>query len=182
MNLFEDLSGFSAIKIGEKAPDFNLFSNSGEEWRLSEQGGKVTALLFYPQNETLVCTRQLCSVRDNWADYLQTKASVVGISPATIEEHLQFAGHHRLPLPLLADVNRKITGIYGRHWLMPLCFTRAVVIVDAKGIIRDRKVMLRAFRPTDRSVLASIYAARSDLLYEHYETIKDSYRRNNFSE
>jgi thioredoxin-dependent peroxiredoxin len=182
MGLFNDSSEVSGIEIGEKAPDFTLFSNSGEEWRLSEQNGKVTALLFYPQNETLVCTRQLCSVRDSWTDYLETKASVVGISCATIEEHQQFSKNYRLPLPLLADVDRKITGLYGKHWLMPIQFTRAIVIVDAKGIIRHRKIMLRAFRPTDKSVLASIYAARTDLLYENYEMIKESYRRNKISE
>ena len=182
MSLFDDSSEVSGIAVGEKAPDFTLFSSSGEEWRLSEQNGKVTALLFYPKNETLVCTRQLCSVRDSWTDYLETKASVVGISPATIEEHLQFSKNYRLPLPLLADIDRKITGLYGKHWLVPVRFTRAIVIVDAKGIVRHRKIMLRAFRPTDKSVLASIYAARTDLLDEHYETIKDSYRRRNFSE
>ncbi len=182
MSLFDDSIKVSGVEIGEKAPDFTLFSNSGEEWHLSEQCGKVTALLFYPKNETLVCTRQLCSVRDSWTDYLETKASVIGISSATIEEHQQFSKNYSLPLPLLADVDRKITGLYAKHWLMPVRFTRAIVIVDAKGIIRHRKIMLRAFRPTDKSVLASIYAARTDLLYEHYETIKDSYRRNKFSE
>lgn len=179
MKLFESSNKVFGVAIGEKAPDFVLLSNGGKEWRLSEQMGTVTALLFYPQNETLVCTRQLCSVRDTWTDYLETKAAVVGISPATIEEHQKFSANHNLPLPLLADVDRKITGLYGKHWLLPIQLTRAVVIVDAKGIIRNRKIMLRAFRPTDRSVLASIYAARTDSLYEHYETIKDSYRRSN---
>jgi peroxiredoxin Q/BCP len=182
MSLLESSSEASGIAIGEKAPDFILFNNSGEKWRLSEQCGKVTALLFYPQNETLVCTRQLCAVRDNWADYLETKASIVGVSPATIEEHQQFAGNHNLPLPLLADIDRRVTAIYGKHWLMPINFTRAIVIVDAKGIVRHRKIILRAFRPTDRNVLASIYAARTDSLHEHYETIKDSYRRTNIFE
>lgn len=75
-------------EVGEKAGDFVLKNQTGENWRLSDYLGQVVALLFYPKNETLVCTKQLCSVRDNWTDYLETKAVVVGISPATVEEHL----------------------------------------------------------------------------------------------
>lgn len=159
------------LKIGDKAPDFALISLNGEEWHLSEQIGKVTALLFYPKNETLVCTKQLCSVRDNWSDYIKTKAVVVGISHGTVDEHRLFSRRHQLPLSLLADVDRKVTETYGRHWIMPISFTRAIVIVDAKGFIRHRKIMLRAFRPTDKSVLASIYAARTDSLQESFEAI-----------
>lgn len=157
------------FKVGDKAQDFVLNTLKGNEWRLSAQLGKVTALLFYPKNETLVCTRQLCSVRDHWEDYLKTKAVVVGISPGTIHEHQNFALHHRLPFTLLADTGREITKNYCWHKFMPVRLTRAIVIIDAKGIIRYRKVMLRAFRPTDKSVLASIYAARTDALQENFE-------------
>ena len=167
------------MEVGEKAPDFVLDTERGQEWRLSEHLGNVTALLFYPKNETLVCTRQMCSVRDNWLDYLEAKAAVVGISPGSVEEHRSFSRHHNLPLPLLVDVNREVTGVYGCHWLFPMQFTRAVVIIDAKGIIRHRKIMLRAFRPTDKSVLASIHAARTDSLREHYRLIKESYKIRN---
>jgi len=178
----DDSNESSLIEVGSKAPDFVLDNERGEKWRLSENLGVVTALIFYPKNETLVCTRQMCSIRDNWVDYLEAKANVVGISPGTVEEHLSFSRHHQLPLPLLVDTNSKITKLYSSHWLFPLCFTRAVVIIDAKGIIRNRKIMLSAFRPTDKSVLASIHAARTDNFYEHYSLIKESYSRGRSSE
>lgn len=178
----DDSDDCSTVEVGEKGPDFTLDSERGEKWRLSEQSGTVTALLFYPKDETLVCTRQMCSVRNNWADYLEAKAAVVGISSGTIEEHLIFSQKHRLPLPLLTDVNREVTSIYGRHWLFPMQLTRAVVIIDAKGIVRHREVMLRAFRPPDKSVLTSIHAARTDSLDEHYRRLTESYKiRNPFS-
>ncbi len=161
-----------SVGVGEKAPDFELQTEKGEKWRLSEQSGNVVALLFYPKDETLVCTKQLCSVRDNWSDYLETKALVVGVSPGNIEEHKAFAKRHRLPIPLLADINRSVTNTYNFHWLFPTIFTRAIVIVDAKGVIRSRKIMLRAFRPTDRSVITSIYAARADALSETYDALR----------
>ena len=156
----EDVS----VRVGMPAPDFNLPTEKDVEWRLSEQRGKIVVLLFYPGNETLVCTKQLCSVRDYWEDYLKTKAVVVGISPGTSEEHLQFSSNHNLPLPLLADRNREVTKIYGQHRLFPINFTRAVIVIDAKGIVRAQKIMLRAFRPTDGEVLSAIRSARADAM------------------
>jgi thioredoxin-dependent peroxiredoxin len=157
--------------VGSPAPDFELETNKGERWRLSDHLGNVAALLFYPKDETLVCTRQLCSVRDNWVDYLKTKAIVVGISPGTADVHDEFSRHHNLPIPLLADTERTVTKMYSSHWLFPLSFMRGIVIVDAKGIIRAKKTMLRAFRPTDRSVIKDIYAARADQLHETFDAL-----------
>ncbi len=158
-SFYEDSDDFSAPQVGRKAPDFALLNERGKRWRLSDHLGNVTVLLFYPKNETLVCTKQMCSVRDNWSAYLESKASVVGISPGTVEEHLIFSQRHHLPMPLLVDVNREVTIAYGSHWLFPIYFTRAVVVIDPKGIVRFRRVMLRAFHPSNKSILASIRAA-----------------------
>ncbi len=167
----EDSVNSPEIEIGNKAPDFKLKDEKGKEWRLSDQIGQVTAILFYPKNETLVCTKQLCSLRDNWSDYLESKAIVVGVSPGRTEEHLQFARRYNLPLPLLADSDKNVTKLYMNHWLYPVSFTRGIVVIDAKGIIRSKKIMLRAFRPADRSVITAIHAARADALYENYDSI-----------
>ena len=136
--LGRELEKGARVSVGEKAPDFELRTEKGEKWRLSDQVGNVVALLFYPKDETLVCTRQLCSVRDNWADYLGTKAQIIGISPGNVDEHRAFASRHQLPIPLLADVDRKVTETYNFHWIFPTFFTRAIVIADAKGNIRSR--------------------------------------------
>ena len=63
---------------GSTAPDFCLQDTNGNQWRLSDKLGCVVLLLFYPANETLMCTKQLCSVRDNWAKYLETKKKKLG--------------------------------------------------------------------------------------------------------
>src|SRR5688572_31793337 len=68
------------LNLNEPAPDFTLKDGDAREWRLTDQRGKVVVLLFYPGDETPVCTRQMCSVRDRWADYQATSAEVVGIS------------------------------------------------------------------------------------------------------
>lgn len=161
-----------SVNVGLRAPEFVLKTDQGIEWRLSEHVGNVVVLLFYPQNETLVCTKQLCSVRDNWDKYVETKAQIVGISPGTPEEHKNFSNSRQLPIPLLADPGRAVTSIYGKHWLFPINVTRAVVVIDASGIIRNRDIMLRAFRPLDSQVITDIYAARGDAFHDKYQKLK----------
>ena len=165
------------VEIGALAPDFTLETAGRQPWRLSDHRGKVVALLFYPKDETLVCTKQLCSVRDNWDDYLKTKAVIVGISPGTVDEHEQFARNHHLPLSLLADSDGEVTRLYTQTRWLPIWFTRAIVVIDAKGIIRTRKVMLRARRPTDYSVIADIYGAQTDLHLARYDEILVQHRK-----
>jgi len=167
----------SIVSVGEKAPDFALNDGNGNEWRLADQAGSVTVLLFYPQNETLVCTKQLCSVRDNWNAYLETKAVIVGISPPAKESHVDFGYRHGLPLPLLIDDQRAVTRQFAKHAFFPISFTRAVVVVDAKGIVRSKEVMLRAFRPKDETVITSIYAARGDAISDRYEKLRSRAKR-----
>ena len=171
-NIVEKSEVEVSANVGLRAPEFVLKTDQGTEWRLSDHIGNVVVLLFYPQNETLVCTKQLCSVRDNWNKYVETKAEIVGISPGTPEEHKNFSNSRQLPIPLLADPGRKITSIYGKHWLFPINFTRAVVVIDAHGVIRNRDVMLRAFRPSDSQVITDIYAARGDALHDKYAKLK----------
>ncbi|HMQ02499.1 MAG TPA: peroxiredoxin [Pyrinomonadaceae bacterium] len=161
------------IEEGSRAPDFELRSDSGGAWRLSDQLGSVVALLFYPGDETLMCTRQLCSVRDHWQEYLETKAVIVGVSPGPPDQHAAFSARHRLPIPLLADADSGVTETYCSHWLFPLFFMRGIVVIDAKGMVRTRRTMLRAFRPTDRSVITAIYAARGDALQDRYRDLAD---------
>ncbi|HQZ96912.1 MAG TPA: peroxiredoxin [Pyrinomonadaceae bacterium] len=169
--LYVDGTGVG-VKVGAIAPDFTLKTSTNEDWKLSDHLGSVTVLLFYPQNETLVCTKQLCSVRDHWEDYLATKATIIGVSPADPEEHFQFAKRRKLPIPLLADPGRTVTRIFGRHWLFPISFTRAVVVIDAKGMVRNCDVMLRAFRPLDEKIITDIYAARGDAFNDKYDQIR----------
>lgn len=166
-------NGSIRLRAGMPAPAFILKNERNEDWSLSDHFGKVTVLLFYPQNETLVCTRQLCAVRDNWRYYLETDATIVGISPATPGEHEQFSQRRKLPIPLLSDPGRQITRQYGKHRLFPISLTRAVVVIDAKGIIRNRDVMLRAFRPSDEQLITDIYAARGDALNETYAELRN---------
>jgi peroxiredoxin Q/BCP len=146
---------------GNPAPDFTLPDGDGASFRLSEQRGKVVVLLFYPGDETPVCTRQMCSVRDRWEDYSATGAEVVGISTNTVESHKNFAAHHDLPLRLLADVDRKVADMYGAQSLIPGKVARSVFVIDAQGVIRYRDVRpLGIFKPKDDDIINAIKAAQ----------------------
>lgn len=147
-------------QVGAAAPDFNLKDGSGGEWRLSDNRGKVVVLLFYPGDETPICTRQMCSVRDRWEDYAATGAEVVGISTDSVESHQEFAKHHDLPLRLLSDSDQAIANLYGARSLIPGKVARSVFVIDAKGTIRHRDVRpLGLFRPKDDEVIKAIREA-----------------------
>ena len=155
------MSENNGAQVGAIAPDFTLKDGQGAEWRLSDSRGKVTVLLFYPGDETPVCTRQMCSVRDRWADYSEMGAEVVGISTDTVESHRQFAEHHGLPLRLLADTGGRVSKAYDATSWLPNRSARAVFVIDARGIIRYRKVQpLSLFRPNDDEIIAAIRAAQ----------------------
>ena len=143
------------------APDFVLPDGEGAQWRLSDHRGKVVVLLFYPGDETPVCTRQMCSVRDRWDDYAATGAEVVGISTDTVESHQSFAQHHKLPLRLLSDEGGEVSKLYGARSLIPGKVARSVFVIDRNGILRYRDVRpLGLFRPKDDDVIRAIREAQ----------------------
>lgn len=155
------MSESTKASIGSAAPDFTLRDGDGHEWRLSDQLGKVVVLLFYPGDETPVCTRQMCSVRDRWEDYQATGAAVVGLSTNSVESHKNFAEHHELPLRLLADADRKVADAYGANSLIPGKVARSVFVIDANGVVRYRDVRpLGLFRPKDDEIINAIRAAQ----------------------
>jgi len=148
--------------VADAAPDFTLSDGDGNPWNLNGNRGKVVVLLFYPGDETPICTRQMCSVRDRWEDYAATGAEVVGISTDSVESHRKFAEHHDLPLRLLSDAKGEVAKLYGAQSLIPGKVARSVFVIDPKGIIRHRDVRpLGLFRPKDDEVIEAIKKAQS---------------------
>ena len=150
-----------SLPLGTPAPDISLPDSDGKTWSLSDQRGKVVVLLFYPGDETPICTKQMCSVRDRWEDYRATGAEVVGISTDSVESHKKFAQHHDLPLRLLSDARGEASSRYGARSLIPGKVARSVFVIDAQGILRYSDVRpLGLFRPKDDSTIAAIKAAQ----------------------
>jgi thioredoxin-dependent peroxiredoxin len=122
--------------VGDPAPDFELEGTAGP-FRLSDHRGERVVLLFYPGDNTAVCTKQFCSYRDNAEAFGALDATVVGISSQDLGSHRDFSAKHDLNVPLLADRGGAVAKDYGAH--APVVGTkRAVVIVDEEGIVRHR--------------------------------------------
>lgn len=149
------------MNSGDTAPDFSLKGGDGNKWSLSDHRGKIVVLLFYPGDNTPVCTAQLCSVRDHWSEYQATGAEVVGISMDSVDSHNGFAEEKQLPLRLLSDENGEVSAKYGAKSWLPGRSARAVVVINKEGKIAYHKVQpLSLFRPADEDVLAAIRAAQ----------------------
>ena len=156
------MSKTTSVQVGDQAPDFKLRDGNGNQWSLADQRGKTVVLLFYPGDETPICTRQMCSVRDRWEDYSSTGAEVVGLSTDSVESHKKFAEHHELPLRLLSDAGGEVARQYGAQSLIPGKVARSVFVIDREGMIRYRDVRpLGLFRPKDDDVLKAIAAANT---------------------
>lgn len=147
-------------KVGNAAPDFTLSDGNGEVWALSNYKGHTVVLLFYPGDNTPVCTAQLCSVRDHWSEYQATGAEVVGISTDSVESHSSFAEKNQLPLPLLSDPDGKVSAAFDMKSWLPGRSARGVVVIDKEGKVAYHKVQaVSLFKPSDADVLAAIKAA-----------------------
>ncbi|MGO9490459.1 MAG: peroxiredoxin [Solirubrobacteraceae bacterium] len=122
-------------QVGEQAPDFELAGTDGT-FRLSDHRGERVVLLFYPGDNTPVCTKQFCSYRDRAEDFASLNATVVGISAQDVASHEQFAAKNSLNVPLLADVDGAVASKYSAHGRMGV--KRAVIVIDEQGIVRHR--------------------------------------------
>ena len=148
--------------IGSIAPNFSLKDGDNQSWNLGDHRGKVVVLIFYPADETPVCTRQLCAVRDRWEDYTESGAEVVGISANTVESHKSFAENHDLPLSLLSDPNLEVAKMYSAMSAIPGKMGRAVVVIDKQGRVSYRKLrplIGLVIKPRDDETIAAIKAA-----------------------
>lgn len=136
------------LRIGERAPDFALQDQDGNSVSLASLTGKNIVLVFYPADETLVCTKQLCEFRDSWALAQEKDAVVFGVNPAGAERHASFRSHHQFPFPLLVDSGQEVAS---RYHASGLIVKRTVYLIGKSGKIR----YARRGKPDPSDVLAA---------------------------
>lgn len=124
-------------QVGEQAPDFELPGTDGP-FKLSEHRGERVVLLFYPGDNTLVCTKQFCSYRDRADDFAALDATVVGISSQNLDSHEAFAAKHGLNVPLLADTDKAVAKAYSAYAPRLGATKRAAIVIDEDGVVRHR--------------------------------------------
>ena len=101
------------VEEGTQAPDFELTSDTGEQVRLSALRGKPVVLYFYPKDDTPGCTTQACGIRDQFGEFEDAGAVVLGVSPDDVASHEKFKQKYSLPFTLLADVDHRVADEYG---------------------------------------------------------------------
>lgn len=144
-----------AVTLGDIAPDFTLPGTGGRSYSLSEYKGRPVVVVFYPGDDTAVCTKQLTSYSNELSAFDQVGAQVLAISAQDIESHERFAAKHGFGFPLLADTDKSVATLYGT--VGPLGFPRrSVFVVDGEGIIRyaHRAIAGLTFRPVEELVEA----------------------------
>jgi peroxiredoxin Q/BCP len=101
------------IEEGTHAPDFDLATDGGGRVRLSDLRGQPVVLYFYPKDDTPGCTTQACEFRDEYAQFREHGAVVLGVSPDDETSHARFRSKYSLPFSLLADPDHKVAEQYG---------------------------------------------------------------------
>ncbi|GAB4170210.1 MAG: peroxiredoxin [Wenzhouxiangellaceae bacterium] len=145
------------LKEGNNAPDFTLPDQDGRPWRLADHRGQWLLLVFYPGDETPVCTRQLCDYRDGIDAFRDLGVEVIGISPDSPESHRRFREHRGLPFTLLSDESLKVAAQYGAKGLMGM--KRAVFLIDPDGVCRYAHVEAVALFRRSREELLEVISA-----------------------
>jgi thioredoxin-dependent peroxiredoxin len=125
------------VAAGTTAPDFTLPSQSGEMVSLQDfLGRRPVVLFFYPKDNTLGCTKEVCAFRDSFEDLSKLDAEVIGISSDSVDSHRDFAEKHKLPFTLLSDKGGKVRGHYGVPHTFGLFPGRVTYIIDREGVVR----------------------------------------------
>ncbi|MHA1902945.1 MAG: thioredoxin-dependent thiol peroxidase [Candidatus Thorarchaeota archaeon] len=127
------------IKQGDKAPDFETTSESGEKFKLSDHRGKKVMVYFYPKDNTPGCKAEACSIRDSYAIFQNNEVPVFGVSGGTVKTHKSFKEKNSIPFPLLMDEEFEIAklydvyqkkSMYGKEYLG---IVRTTFLIDEQG-------------------------------------------------
>ena len=123
--------------VGDQAPDFELEGTHGT-FKLSDHRGEKVLLLFYPGDETTVCTKQFCSYRDNAESFGALGVTAVGISGKDLESKRQFTDNNDLNVPLLADPDFEVAKSYDAYSGLAKSAKRSAIIIDEQGRVAHR--------------------------------------------
>ena len=125
------------LKIGDKIPNFKLNDANGNLFDSSSLLGKPAVIYFYPKDNTAGCTAQACSFRDQYEDFKDLGAAVIGISSDSILSHQKFSKQYKLPFILLSDASKKIRKLFGvPTGMFGLIPGRVTYVADKEGVIK----------------------------------------------
>ena len=151
-----------SVDVGTKAPDFTLMNQDREPVTLSALRGRPVALAFFPAAFSSVCTKELCTFRDQSAELNKLDAHVLGISVDTFFALKAFQDSQRLNFPLLSDFNKEVIrayGVYNEDMIgLHGIAKRAVFVIDSEGVVRHREVLEDARNEPDYAKVFEAFA------------------------
>ena len=125
-----------ALKVGDKLPDFSAKDTNGNLFNSKDYIGKQSLVIyFYPKDETKVCTQQACSFRDNYQEFKDLGAEVIGISADSVQSHVKFKSKFNLPFILLSDNDKKLRKLFGVENDFLIIPGRQTFVVDKNGFV-----------------------------------------------
>jgi thioredoxin-dependent peroxiredoxin len=124
------------LRVGDRAPDFSRTAHDGRTVEVGPELPEALVLYFYPADETLGCTMEACRFRDEYEDFVEAGARVVGVSPDDLDKHRSFAEHHRLPFSLLSDADGELRRKYDVGRSLGLIPGRVTYVIDRKGVVQ----------------------------------------------
>jgi peroxiredoxin Q/BCP len=130
------------LKEGDKAPDFSLPDQSGNIVSLKDFAGKTVIVYFYPKDNTPGCTKEACSFRDEYTQYEEKGAVVLGISKDSQKSHTSFISKYDLPFSLLSDTEGEVIqafGAWGEKSMYGKTYEgiiRSTFVIDGSGTIK----------------------------------------------
>ncbi|MCR4317554.1 MAG: peroxiredoxin [Planctomycetes bacterium] len=144
--------------VEDRAPDFTLPSTAGEITLSKRLEASAVLLVFYPGDETSVCTKQLCDYQGNLSVFAGLGIDVLAVNPQGLDSHRKFADKYGLSFPLLADTDKSVCRSYGALGLLGMA-KRALVVIGRDGIIKWRRTDFPFLRRTAselREVISSL--------------------------
>ncbi len=136
------------LAVGTAAPDFTTVDQDGAAVAISKLRGKNVVLVFYPGDDTAVCTKQLCEIRDNWKAFQGKDVVVFGINGQKASSHQDFKRKYNFPFPLLVDDKQKVCELYHTNGLI---VKRTVYLIGKDGAIK----FAQRGKPSPKEVLAA---------------------------
>jgi len=119
--------------VGEAAPDFTLLDQDGNSQTLSEYRGQQVVVYFYPKDDTPGCTKEACSIRDDFTRFEKNGIQVFGVSYDDQQSHKKFAEKYAIPFPLLSDSDKSVSKAYGASGIFfP---SRKTYLIDEAGML-----------------------------------------------